>query len=250
MANKAKVIKGENGIYFTDNQDRGKLGEGKNYGSGFAFCKVVKNKWHTVQPISPCKDYLNDIVFAEWTGRTIRAYGLSASKKNIFDIKNGRAFMVMSICLMGGRDGTKYNGYETDCKILEENHKNLQAFINWFEEEMKLDSRTEISKIQDNLFAISFPIFWTKGTFLISLFSLLLRAGTYFKHPASKTDANNPLDFLKTMKHNDVCLVNGIMDKVKNILKNNFKPQDLNKMTGGTSVHNTGIVNYKLETAS
>ena len=71
-----------------DKQNRGKLNEGRNYQMGFAFCKKVSNKvLETIQPISPCKDYLNDVVYSERTGKNVSAYGLNTSKLGLFDKK-------------------------------------------------------------------------------------------------------------------------------------------------------------------
>ena len=51
-------------IQIINKQCRSKLCEGRSYQMGFAFLKKLDNNtFETVQPISPCKDYLNDVIF-------------------------------------------------------------------------------------------------------------------------------------------------------------------------------------------
>jgi len=43
---------------------RNNLAEGRNFGMGFGFLKKLSNtKYKTIMPISPCKDYINDVLY-------------------------------------------------------------------------------------------------------------------------------------------------------------------------------------------
>ena len=55
------------------NHSRGVLIEGVKSGVSYGF---LNQKLETVMPISPCKDYLNDVCFLERYGGEIEVYGL------------------------------------------------------------------------------------------------------------------------------------------------------------------------------
>lgn len=68
-------------IDITRQKDRRSLNEGVSVGWGFGFCKLEGDNFKLVQPISPCKDYLNDVVYVETTDKDkIYAYGLEYEK--------------------------------------------------------------------------------------------------------------------------------------------------------------------------
>src|SRR5687768_15710647 len=97
------------GLTLVDKQDRSVLCEGRNYGIGFAFCKRTGDVLETVQPVSPCKDYLNDVVYSEHSGQPFSAWGLRTSKKNIFYADEG-AYVLFQVCKKGARGPTAYTG--------------------------------------------------------------------------------------------------------------------------------------------
>lgn len=222
---------------FKDEQKRSKLGEGRNYGVGFAFCRRVKNLLTTIQPISPCKDYLNDVVYSELTGKPFKAYGLSTKKEDIFTEQGG--FLVFSVCLQGPSSLTKYPNFDRDCQALDKNYKELQKFIQFFEEKFKLLQLTEITKLGDNLFLAKVPKFWLQGTYRISLYSLLIRVGISFNGDKS------PMDFLKsfTSDTSDQYLIVSALPKIDKMLNGNIPEQPFSSYNN-SNVHSNGIVAF------
>lgn len=227
-----------------DKQNRGVLGEGRNYGMGFAFCKQDGDTLTTVMPISPCKDYLNDVVYSEHSGQPYQAHGLKTAKKHIFD---SQAYILFAICKQG-HPGFEYKGYAKDLKDTDDNLKNIEKLINDIEMELKLIDGTHIVKVSDNLYAAEVPIFWVSTTYAISLWSLLARV-------ARKWDGKGDWrSFLKKINDNDTGYINSSMPKIEKMMKGIVPPQDFSVTSWpgdsegygySVDVHNAGIVNFK-----
>lgn len=179
--------------------DRKKLSEGRNFNMGFAFCKQLSNgTFETVQPISPCKDYLNDVVYTEHTGKPFQACGLSTVKHGIFE-NAPHAFLAIK---MLPPKGSVYTDLEASKKRLQQNYKHIETLLNFVEEQFSkygIDDRTAITPTQDpDLFLLAVPLWWCRTTHLISLYSLLVRMGQFWDgtvNPATFLENyNNPLD--------------------------------------------------------
>lgn len=241
MAAKKKKIAKETVVdapvfVLVDKQDRNKLGEGRTNGMGFALAKRNGNEIELVQPVSPCKDYLNDVIYSEATGKPFLAYGLATEKRGIFE--GGNAYLVMSI-LNTKHSSTPYPFMERDIAALENNFQNQQLLINWFEEKFGVAERTKIIKLQNNKFLAICPLFWTDATYKISLLSLLLRNAIFYK-------GGDPMEFLRNTKEDaqDVYSIKGALDKIALMLGGFIPKQDLSTLK---SVHNTGICGFKFE---
>lgn len=218
-----------------NNQDRSKLGEGRNYGMGFSICKQTdENTIETIIPITACKDYLNDVVYNELTNKEIAAYGLKITKKtNLLD--NERFWIVTKILDVKG--GTQYAKQSEDEELLKNNRENLLNFINQIEQKIKIDTSEFLTCENDeNIIAINAPIFWMQGTYLISLYTLLLRVGLYYK-------GEDVMEYLKDFKHRseEVYMIKNILPKLEKLF-NNYVPktQDFGNKVG-TAIHNYGI---------
>jgi len=223
-------------IKIIDKCPRSVLTEGRNYGMGFALVKPLgDDTYETVQPISPCKDYLNDVVYSEWTGNPFGAWGLSTTKRDIF---GGNAFMLISICKMGARSPHEYGEYKTDVSALADNLDNLLIFMNWWDNQFKLAVKTSITKVEDNLYLVEFDKWWTKATYRISLYSLLLRIGMYCK---TKAQASKPNEFMGKIENADRMMISSIKGKIDMLLSGKIPVQDMNKMAGSVSIHDAGI---------
>lgn len=222
------------GFEFTDEQDRGKLSEGRNYGMGFALCKRVGKNIATTMPISPCKDYLNDKVFSEHTGKPWDAHGLHTERQNIFEF--GEAYMAFSICGRGARNPSSYGNYEKEINTLEKNWQNLEKFINQVEEKFKFKQKTKIVRLGKNKYLTIFSLDWVAGTYLISLYSLLLRAGFFYIE-------GDVVKYMENYKecNDDVYLMKTALPKIKKMLDGNIPKQDLNNIH---SPHNEGIISF------
>jgi len=233
-------------IQIIDNKNRSSLSEGRSYQMGFAFLKKTGDgKYETIQPISPCKDYLNDVIFAEHTNKPISAYGCKLDgKQNIFDEHFG--YIAISICKY--KYDSNYNGekHQKDVERLKTNHKKLEYFMNQIEEYFDLDPyfNTMISEVSDNLYLVEVPLIWTNSTYMISLYSLLLRVGQFYEDTKE-----SPIKWLENFKAflDDVSLVKQSLPKLKDIIKYGPLPQDFSNLRGDSSTHNLGIVSYELD---
>ncbi len=218
-----------------DEQLRSKLGEGRNYGLGFAFAKREDSKLITVGPISPCKDYLSDQIFSEATGKPYQACGYSAHKTKCFD-KNG--YLIMSVLKRFGYDANGkfepvgYPRFQKDLEDLDKNWKNMQKFINVIEEKLKLKERTEINKIEENIYVSITPLFWTSATYLISLYSLFLRVAMHWN------GEGDPLEYAGKITNNDAYMVKTAIPVFERMLKEGVPQQDFK---ASRSWHGFGI---------
>ena len=223
-----------------DKKNRSILGEGRSHQMGFAFLKKHKTQdtYTTVQPISTCKDYLNDVVWSEHTGKEITAYGLKYKKKNIFDKTN--AYIVLSILPYKG--GNEYPNYHQDIKNLAKNYKLLNKFINYFDEKLGMFP-SEITEVEPNKYIVKFDYKWCKSTYGISLFSLLLRAGQFYK----KGDCMKYLkEFQTEFPPDNYLVLNTVPKLAKFIADKSIPDQELDKLEGGTTAHNYGIMHLNI----
>jgi hypothetical protein len=221
-----------------NNLRRESLNEGKNYGMGFSICKQIdENTIKTIIPISSCKDYLNDVVFNETTNKPIKAYGCSLKEKsNLYD--NNYFYMVVEI--LPYICGNIYKNQIEDTELLLNNRDSLLSFMNQIETLLLVDlSEFIVCENNDNVVIIKVPIYWLKATYLISLYSLLLRIGLYY-------DNSDVLSYLKNFnKTSDAYLINTAYSKLIKLIKRNLIPdvQDFSKLSMDTSIHNYGINN-------
>jgi hypothetical protein len=234
-------------IKIINNQDRNILSEGRSNNMGFAFCNNTNgDDYETIQPISPCKDYLNDVIYNERTGLSISAHGLHLKdKQGLFD-NTKWAYLAIAICPYKYKHSYNEKGFIDEKENLSKYHKHLEYFINYFEELLNIDikSNTIISEVEDNLYLVEVPLIWTESTYMISLYSLLLRAGQTYNDTSV-----DPFKFLEDNKcyQPDISLIRNSLPKLKDIIKYGPLPQDFSTLKGDTSTHNLGIVSYKLD---
>ena len=205
-------------------KDRAILHEGRIKGIGTALAKKDGNTFTTAYPLSACKDYLAEECVTEYNGVSYTKHGLTSHKQNLFT--DGNAYMIISI-LKDNEGGffRIYDGYKDEIKTLRKNYKYLQNFLNWFEQQLNLDNRTVIEKIKLNYYVATFPLFWTKNSYLISLYGLLIRAGMYYE------GQEDIMNFLKTFNKNqeDSYLINSVYDKIELVLKGIIPEQKVDK---------------------
>ena len=231
--------------HIIDNQDRKVLCEGRTKGMGFAFAQVLDGTYNTdcvaletIQPVSPCKDYLNDVVWSEATGKTFYAWGLHTKPLGIF--KHGEGFIIMRICGSGARAPAKYATMDKDIAAFDNNLGEIERSINVIEKGLGLTegNRTKFARAE-GCFVALVPMFWCEATYRISLWSLLVRALLY------KSDAKNPIEYLEKLGGEDSMLLNADdagMAKLKRMLAGNIPAQDMSKLD---QPHNEGIVSFK-----
>lgn len=235
VVKKNKKIKSLIGLKLIDRKKRSTLSEGRDYGFSSALAKNVNGDIETVCPVTACKDFLNDVIYTEITGKPYSIYGLKYSKQNIFS--DGVGYLVFGIEKQGSFGSYDYPNYKRDLETLASNWKNLEKFINWFEKEFKLESLTKISQLGENRYLAVFPKFWAEGTYLISLYGLLMRTGFFYKE-------GEPMQFLKNFKYDtkDVYIINSALPKIELMLNGKIPKQDLNECG---CPHSLGIVSYK-----
>lgn len=217
-----------------DTLDRSPLSEGRSYQMGFAFLKKEKEYYETVNPVSPCKDYLNDIVWTEETGNPSRACGLQYEKKGIFTDKN--CYLVAKMmCSKYGYFNYPEEKRKADEKHMLENVQNIQKVINDIEKFLEVEGKTEISVVDNSLLIVG-PKFWRSSTYLISLYTLLIRTAQF-------SDGTPTMEFLKNFKHPlDMNLIGPVVKKLDALPKAKDWKQDLNEYK--TAPHGVGILHY------
>lgn len=241
-----------------DNKDRSILNEGRNLGIGFAMLKKInKDTYETVNPISPCKDYLNEVIFTENTGFPTRGCGLKYSKKNNIYGKY-YAYMVVKVLPKFGRETYehKIDGIPVSelRDIFKKKYKTVMKFLNEFEEELGL-RKTKIIKTENDYFLVIFDKEWCVSTYSISLYTLLFRTGRLYQNEGVRefikifiNDQNTHQDFyyLRTLKN----LIYDIL-KFKILPKNDYERicksiKELLKYNPNYhySPHHLGIISY------
>lgn len=221
----------------TDPTRREDLREGRDYGIGFALAKRIKKNLRLVQPLSPCKDYLNDVVYSEHTGKDYSAHGLKATKQGIFE--DGAGFLVFGICHYPR--GSPYRGFNDDLDYLDEHLDELRAFISFFEVNFKLTVPSVFHKIKDNRFLCITTPFWYAATYKISLLSSLIRMAVEGKYGVDPERPTDPLGFIANCQTSDWGNRNRVTAKVKMMMDGIIPKQDF---TEGFDAHESGICNF------
>ena len=224
-------------------QKRSSLSEGRNYGIGFAILKPNSNKtkFETLNAFTACRDYLNDFSYVEYTKKEIgKIHGYNHKLLNVFD--NKRLFY-LGVNTLHRNHGSIWDKKEEALNILITNYKNLEKLLNKFEDKLGLKTKSSIELDEDTLI-IKAPIYWTKTTALISVYTLLIRC--YFNIQDFNDD--NFEELLKTHK----CFISDDSMYIKNCLKfyNNPKLKyhkinyDNYNIKQSGQIHNFGISGY------
>ncbi|HEX8586141.1 MAG TPA: hypothetical protein VF680_17245 [Allosphingosinicella sp.] len=226
-----------------DKAGRENLGEGRDYGIGFSILeKTDKDKYNCLMPFTACKDYLNDFIFVESEKKTIGvAYGYNHEILNCFD---GKDIFYLGVNTLHRNGGGNWADFDKAKKLLIERYQNLQQFINRFEEMLKLPSRTVIILDEDTLIFES-PIFWTKTTALISVFTLIIRCYFNITEEELKLSTEEIITNHKTIISSDNYMKNLALTFYNNSKKNKkvflYKYKDVGVTVNAMSVHNFGI---------
>ena len=226
-------------------QERKKLSEGRSYGIGFSILKKDKKEYQTYLPFTACRDYLNDFSYVEHTKKEIGSiHGYNHKLLNCFN--NERTFYlgVNTLDFNNGGNWTLKNEAE---KILINNYKTLELFINTIENKINLfKTRTKI-ELDENTLIIKSPSYWNKTTSLISVYTLLIRC--FFNIEFKENE-----DILIKMKEHKCFINNDSMMKnncirfyelnTKNFKKISKIDYSKFKIEGASAVHNFGINGY------
>ena len=225
-------------------QERSKLSEGRNFGVGFTILNKKGSKFETYLPFTACRDYLNDFAYVESTKKEIgKIYGYDHKVLNCFDNKN---IVYFGVKTLHRNNGGKYDKFDECQKVLIDNYKNLQLFLNTIEKQLGIKIKTSIELDEDTLI-IKCSKFWVKSTPLISVYTLLIRC--YFN-----VDLTELKPFIETLKNNvpfinaDSMMKKPCIDFYELYLKNkskfinpNYNRYDLVKEGEPRHIHNFGI---------
>lgn len=217
-----------------DEISRSHLCEGRNCGIGFVFAKKDGDKYTTVNGVSPCKDYLNDQVYSEATGKNCHFYGYSGKKLDIF--VGGYGFIVMGV--MPYKYGAKYADQDDETKWFNDHFLDIQKFINQAEDRLKINGRTTIEKIAENRYLATVPHFWCQYTYLISIWSLFARYALERSFDASKHTFES---FTKELKGGDSSLMSIALKAMAVLESGKIPVQDWEV---STHWHNEGVSGF------
>lgn len=225
-------------------QKRSSLSEGRNYGIGFAVLKPVNSnntQFETLNAFTACRDYLNDFSYVEYTKQTIGSiHGYNHQILNVFD--NKRLFY-LGVNTLHKNHGSTWDKKEEALNILVSNYKVLEKLLNKFEQNIGIVSRSKITLDEDTLI-IKAPIYWTKTTALISVYTLIIRC--YF----NVSDFTNE-NFEQILKEHKPFITDDSM-YIKNCVKFYENPKlkydqidyDNYDIKGAHTIHNFGIAGY------
>lgn len=224
-------------IEIIDKQNREILSEGRNHGLGFAFCKKLSDdSFETVQPISPCKDYLNDVIAAEKLNLTAQACGLTYVPQKLF-VENEPAYLAFKIVGYQTKNASlakTYNIAPEEVR-LHETYRRIQGILNDIEGQLDFKTLSRIERCKDGYFLCTVPYEWITSTYMISLYSLIIRTGQYF------TPILRPIDLLMTIPSMEGQLWVGARMRLDHILKTKVLPVQNFVGTPG-AYHSTGIL--------
>lgn len=215
-------------------QLRSSLTEGRDYGLGFSLAKRVGDELHQAYPISPCRDYTSDYVYAEATGKECAMYGVSAKKSGLFD--NG-VYVLFSVCKQRCWRESEYPGYDKDMKDIENNIDFIQESARWFEKQLGVEGKTKIHKLGTNLYAAEAPAWWASHTYLLSLYTLIIRCSLPMKD-------GDPIKCLENPPKGDASNAAVALPRVKMMFEGVRSTKKIDEFYDSSQVHNYGgIVN-------
>lgn len=229
-------------------RSRKRLIEGRTSGMGFAFLKKMLNgNYKTIQPISPCKDYLHEVVFTEHTNIPSRAYGFKHHKS--LGLFTDIAHIAITIVPNFHNENSYQYGMcdiNKDKEFLSNNREILQHNMNVIEKSMNINPLTTITEENDDMFLVTFSSEWCKSTPSISLFTLLLRV--LF---TNDKEIDNIIDYLKEYNYDngDKTIIKSSINNIELIFERGILPpnrfslmEDL-VLRNIQSPHNNGILN-------
>lgn len=228
------------------------LNEGRQRGFGSTFVKKVGvSKYETLFGITTCKDYLHDVLAAEHLGANVNVFGLKYTKQEPFKT----AYAYMAISMLEERHG-KWDKLEAERALLNKNIESLVAFINGCEYHLGAKQHTKIYPTGDeNVWLVKVPKFWIKTTYLISLYTLLLRLG--YHQDMAQQNVEEYVKGLLAMPWessdfgNDLAMLKDVWPKFQWMKKNGAPNENFQKRSNilgtGTGWHNNGIMGVEFE---
>lgn len=222
---------------------RGILSEGRSWGYGFSILKLnPNNELKEVLPFTACKDYLNDVIHIEkYNAVKGLVHGLNYEPNNYFENDSEYGYLgVTALNESGQPKGT----IDKELKnILKENIENIINVLNYFEKRLNI-KLTELI-YADEKYVFKVDRYWLNETFLISLYTLLIR---YYGNFNKKVNVIQLLKHKPYIKDDEYLFNNQIKDllfkdinNLKVYKKTNYKyPENATIYM----IHNFGIKSY------
>lgn len=224
----------------TDTFNRKSLNEGRNFGLGFSILEKTDSEYKALCAFTACKDYLNDFIYVEGTGLKLgNAYGFTHTYTG--KLKN-QDYFYTGFRPVHYNNGNKYIDFDKLGSILKGNQNNIIKFLSKLEKEFGLDKFSEVEDCIDDVLIIKTPAFWSKFSFIYSLYGLLIRCFVDVTAEELNKDINTLIKERKTtFIQGDISLLNSISKHF---------PIDLTKLLNHTypinpdpyTIHNGGIV--------
>lgn len=164
--------------------ERRYLSEGRDHGLGFSICKLLSdNTYQPLIPLTACKDYLNDIAHIEqYDTVNGKIYGFEYEYSDYFQNSD---LCFMQIGAVHYNCGSEYSGFDDIHRFITKNIGNLIGVLNYFEDRLNIKRTTydfATNYEGEEVVLLTFDRFWMKDTFLISLYTLLIRFYMNFKY--------------------------------------------------------------------
>lgn len=220
--------------------ERTKLNEGRSQGDAFAFCKkTAPGVFEAIQPLSTCKDYLNDVVWSENTGNSGLFYGLQSKPCGCF----GGRYAYIAISILPHARDPNYKHPKHD-KLVEGlislcNPKR-PSLLRQAEEALDVKWKTKFFDAGEGVVIAVLPRFWTEYMYLISLWSLLTRLDITYD---GKLDL---VKYMETYSWDDTYVVKGVLPRLKRLIKGERPKQPMPdaKSANTYNVHNAGAYTF------
>ena len=228
-------------VQLEDTHKRSSLAEGRNWGMGFAICEKTKEgTFKALHATTACREFLNDFVWTEITGKPSYAWGLTCKHLGVF--KDADNYYI-HIKILPHKQGQVVSWFTVEgaTETLNNNIDNLLKLVHHVEESLGIEQKTEIYPATTGGYLCVASLDWTKSTYATSLYTLILRMGQYYE---GKED---PKQYLETYSHvTDNMLWNGSNGKVNYSHLASKKMLPMGDMEKIEAPHEYGICNYKI----
>jgi hypothetical protein len=221
---------------FIEKHSRSTLGEGRSYGLGCCLVKKTKDGFETAHhTITACKDFLNEVIYTERTKLPSYAHGLNCIKSIGLFEDCDKAYFAIKF-LDNYNDGTHSAKFLKDENYFLENINNTINFINQFNDILNLQETILHKTDDEKVFILETDLYWTKNTYLVSLYTLIMRNGSDYT-------GGDIFDYCKKDMSVE-SMLKGNIDKIKkNCLETLIDPEQ-EVLSEFKCPHNMGILHY------
>jgi hypothetical protein len=186
-----------------NNFDRGILGEGRNFGVGFAYVTPTRSNskriFKTMQAFSACKDYLNDLIYVERHNKPLaKVHGFKHTYTGFFKNKD---FLYLGVKVVHYNCGALWQQFTEASNLFKSQKEHLLTSINKLEDHLSVsDNRTILYGISDTEFVFKIPAIWGQRAWLTSLMTLWIRC--FFN--ITEEDASLPIKKILSTHKNKI----------------------------------------------